>query len=159
MYQLHLYEFGTPWNAETAEKTAKKLEQYTAFRDKYHVPIWLGESGENDDAWVKGFRELLEKNHIGWCFWPYKKMQASSSFVAFPKPDHWDAIVKYSTERHGVGNAEKQLTLRPSQEDAAAAMKQLLENVKLAKCRVNTGYIEALGLTAPAGGVPMRRPE
>ena len=33
-------------------------------------------------------------------------------------------------------------------------MKQLLENVRLAKCRVNTGYIEALGLTVPAGGVP-----
>jgi endoglucanase len=157
MYQLHLYEFKTPWNAQTAAKTEEDLGQYTAFRDKYHVPIWLGESGENDDAWVRGFRELLEKHKIGWCFWPYKKMQATSSFVAFPKPDHWDEVVKYSTERHGAGNAEKQLALRPSPEDSAAALKQLLENVKLAKCRVNTGYIEALGLNVPAGGVPMQQ--
>ncbi len=151
MYQLHLYEFGAPWNAENAAKTEKSLAQYTEFRDKYHVPIWLGESGENDDAWVRGFREMLEKHHIGWCFWPYKKMEAKSSFVAFSKPEHWDAIVKYSTERHGVGGTEKQLAVRPSLEDSAAALKQLLENVKLAKCRVNTGYIEALGLKASAG--------
>jgi endoglucanase len=83
-------------------------------------------------------------------------MEASSSFVAFPKPNHWDEIVKYSTERRGVGNAEKQLALRPSPEVAAAAMKQLLENVMLARCRVNTGYIQALGLTVPAGGVPVQ---
>lgn len=159
MYQLHLYEFGAPWNAENAANTEKSLAQYTEFRDKYHVPIWLGESGENDDAWVRGFREMLEKHHIGWCFWPYKKMEATSSFVAFPKPDHWDEVVKYSTERHGVGATEKQLALRPSLEDSAAALKQLLENVKLAKCRVNTGYIEALGLTVPMGGVPVTRAE
>ena len=156
MYQLHLYEFGEPWNAETATKTEAHLARYTAFRDRYHVPIWLGESGENDDDWVRGFREMLEKHRIGWCFWPYKKMQATSSFVAIAKPDHWDEIVKYSTERHGVGGTEKQIALRPSLENSAAALKQLLENVKLARCRVNAGYIEALGLTAPAGGVPLR---
>jgi hypothetical protein len=49
--------------------------------------------------------------------------------------------------------------MRPSPEIAAAALNQLLENVKLAKCRVNTGYVEALGLTAPAGGVPVRKAE
>jgi aryl-phospho-beta-D-glucosidase BglC (GH1 family) len=153
MYQLHLYKFGQPWKEE---EVASDISQYTKFRDQYHVPIWLGESGENDDAWVRGFRELLEKNHIGWCFWPYKKMEATSSFVAFPKPEHWDAVVKYSTERHGAGNTEKQLALRPSLEDSSAALKQLLENVKLVKCRVNTGYIEALGLTVPMGGVPVK---
>jgi hypothetical protein len=47
--------------------------------------------------------------------------------------------------------------MRPSPEVAAAAMKQLLENVQLAKCRVNSGYIEALGLTTPASGVPVQQ--
>jgi len=123
------------------------------------VPIWLGESGENDDAWVRGFREMLEKDKIGWCFWPYKKVEATSSIVSIAKPDHWDEIVKYSSERRGVGNTEKQLEMRPSPEIAAAALNQLLENAKVAKCRVNTGYIDALGLTVPAGGVPIRKAE
>jgi endoglucanase len=150
LYQLHLYEFNTPWNPTTAANTEKSLARYVTFRDKYHVPIWLGESGENDDNWVRGFRTLLERNNIGWCFWPYKKMEKSSAIVSIQSPEHWNEIVKYAGERRGVGDAEKQLGMRPSPEIAAAALKQLLENVKLAKCRVNTGYIEALGLKVPA---------
>jgi hypothetical protein len=149
MYQFHLYRFGKPWKEEDV---AGDIAQYIKFRDTYaHAPIWLGESGENNDDWVRGFRMLLEKNHIGWCFWPYKKVDATSSIVSIAKPDHWDEIVKYSSERRGVGNTEKQLEMRPSPEIAAAALNQLLENAKVAKCRVNTGYIDALGLTAPAG--------
>src|SRR5579859_4787121 len=146
LYQLHLYKFHAPWNPSVANDIAR----YTAFRDKYHVPIWLGESGENSDDWVRSFRELLEQNRIGWCFWPYKKMEKSTAIVSFPKPQHWDEIVAYSTQRHGVGRAEKQLALRPSPKTAEDALQQLLDNVQLARCRVNTGYIEALGLKAPA---------
>jgi hypothetical protein len=131
---------------------ANDIARYTAFRDKYHVPIWLGESGENTDDWVRSFRELLEQNRIGWCFWPYKKMEKSSAIVSFQKPEHWDEIVAYGKKRRGVGNTEKQLALRPSPETAAAALHQLVDNVQLAKCHVNTGYIEALGLKVPAAG-------
>jgi endoglucanase len=148
MYEFHLYKFGTPWNPSVANDIAR----YTAFRDKYHVPIWLGESGENTDEWVRSFRELLEQNRIGWCFWPYKKMEKSSAIVSFQKPEHWDEIVAYGKKRRGVGNTEKQLALRPSPETAAAALHQLVDNVQLAKCHVNTGYIEALGLKVPAAG-------
>jgi endoglucanase len=146
MYQLHLYRFDQPWKEEDV---AGDIAQYTKFRDLYHVPIWLGESGENDDNWIRGFRMLLEKNRIGWCFWPYKKMEKSSAIVSIQPPEHWSEIVKYAGERHGVGDTEKQIGMRPSPEAAAAALNQLLENVKLAKCRVNAGYIDALGLKAP----------
>jgi hypothetical protein len=153
MYQLHLYRFGQPWKEEDV---AGAISQYIKFRDLYHVPIWLGESGENDDNWIRGFRMLLEKDKIGWCFWPYKKMEKSSAVVSIQPPEHWSEIVKYASERRGVGDTEKQIGMRPSPEVAAAALQQLLENVTLAKCRVNAGYIEALGLTVPAGGVPLR---
>jgi endoglucanase len=147
LYQFHLYKFGQPWNEE---EVAGDIAQYIKFRDKYHVPIWLGESGENDDDWVRGFRVLLEKNKIGWCFWPYKKMEKSSAIVSIQPPEHWSEIVKYAGERSGVGDTEKQIGMRPSPEIAAAALQQLLENVRLEKCRVNAGYIEALGLKVPA---------
>jgi hypothetical protein len=146
MYQLHLYRFGQPWKEEDV---AGDISQYIKFRDLYHVPIWLGESGENDDNWIRGFRMLLEKDKIGWCFWPYKKMEKSSAIVSIQPPEHWSEIVKYAGERHGVGDTEKQLSMRPSPEAAAAALNQLLENVRLEKCRINTGYIEALGLKVP----------
>jgi endoglucanase len=123
------------------------------------VPIWLGESGENTDDWVGHFRQLLEQNNIGWCFWPYKKMEKTSAIVSIQKPEHWNEIVAYASKRGGVGNAEKQLGLRPSPEIATTALKQLLEKVQLAKCRLNTGYVEALGLNVPSGGVPVRGAE
>ena len=37
----------------------------------------MGESGENDDVWIDSFRKLLDNNEIGWCFWPYKKMDST----------------------------------------------------------------------------------
>ena len=41
-------------------------------------PIWMGESGENNDDWIAQFVKTLEKNNIGWAFWPYKKMEKSA---------------------------------------------------------------------------------
>jgi endoglucanase len=52
----------------------------------YNVPIWLGESGENTDQWIQQFVSVLEKNDIGWCFWPYKKMQKTSCMVSMQPP-------------------------------------------------------------------------
>jgi endoglucanase len=140
MYTFHKY-----WMPPTQDA----IREYVDFRDRYNVPIWLGESGENTDEWVSEFRALLEKNGMGWAFWPYKKMGKSSAFVSFAKPEHWDAIVAYAAERKGTGNAEKQIAERPSIEDARAAMASLLENLRVAKCHVNDGYLRALGLSVP----------
>ncbi len=143
--QNAMYEFHTYW----APPDAATIASFTGFRDKYHVPLWLGESGENTDDWIRSFTTLMEQQKIGWCYWPYKKMEKSSAVVSIAQPAHWDEIVAYAKQRRGTGNAEKQLAARPSPEIAAAALKELLENVRLEHCRVNRGYIEALGLKVP----------
>jgi aryl-phospho-beta-D-glucosidase BglC (GH1 family) len=140
MYQFHKY-----WVAPVQEQ----IKDYVDFRDRYNVPIWLGESGENTDDWVRQFVQLLEKNDIGWCFWPYKKMEKSSCVVSIVKPEHWNEIVALSEQPAGTGNAEKRIASRPSDEICRAALDGLLSNIELQKCRVNRGYIEALGLRAP----------
>ena len=140
MYQLHTY-----W----APPTDATIAKFTAFRERYHVPIWLGESGENTDDWIRSFTAVLEKDRIGWAYWPYKKMEKASAVVSIAKPAHWDEIVAYAKVRRGTGNTEKQLAQRPSPEVAAAALDELLQNVLLAKCRVNAGYIAAMGLKVP----------
>ena len=33
----------------------------------------MGESGENEDEWVKNFRELLDENEIHWTFYHTRK--------------------------------------------------------------------------------------
>jgi endoglucanase len=140
MYTFHKY-----WTATDASV----IKEYLDFRDKYNVPIWLGESGENKDEWVAGFVKTLENKHVGWCFWPYKKMDAPSSEVTFDPPAHWDAVIALSKMQAGTGNAEKRIAARPSPEDAQAAFDGLLEKIRFSNEKVNAGYVRALGLTVP----------
>jgi endoglucanase len=123
------------------------IQPYLDFRDKYHVPIWLGESGENNDAWVSQFRQLLEKNDIDWCFWPYKKMDSGSSPVTFKRPRYWDEIVAFAQARAGLGDVEKQIARRPPMDHIRVAFDDLLENIRFENCTHNDGYLKALGLT------------
>ena len=140
MYTFHKY-----WTATDAGV----IKEYLDFRDKYNVPIWLGESGENKDEWVGAFVKTLEDNHVGWCFWPYKKMDAPSSEVTFDPPAHWDTVIALSKMQAGTGNAEKRIAARPSPEDAQAAFEDLLEKIRFSNEKVNAGYVRALGLTVP----------
>jgi aryl-phospho-beta-D-glucosidase BglC (GH1 family) len=73
MYTFHKY-----W----MKPEQSEIQEYIDFRDKYHVPVWMSESGENTDEWITQFRELLDKNQIPWAFWPYKKMDSPRSIVS-----------------------------------------------------------------------------
>ncbi|HEU5080480.1 MAG TPA: glycoside hydrolase family 5 protein [Opitutaceae bacterium] len=134
LYTFHLY-----WSPPTDASIGKYLE----FREKYNVPLWLGESGENTDEWVSQFRALLEKHNIGWCFWPYKKLNKNSCFVTVAVPPHWDAINAYAAEPK-KDFKEIRETLPPLPV-AQEAFKGLLEAIKLENAKVNRGYVEALG--------------
>jgi len=138
MYTFHKY-----WTATDVSV----IRDYLNFRDKYQVPIWLGESGENKDEWIAAFTKTLEENHVGWCYWPYKKMDATSSVVTFDRPQHWDAVVKFARLAPGTGNAEKRIAARPSPEEAQATFDELLKKIQFSNEHVNDEYIHAMGLT------------
>lgn len=140
-----VYTFHKYWTATDASV----IQEYLDFRDKYHVPIWLGESGENKEEWIEAFVKTLEENHVGWCFWPYKKMDATSSVVTFDRPEHWDQIIALGKMAPGTGNAEKRIAARPSPEESQAILADLLKKAQFSSERINDGYIHALGLTPP----------
>jgi hypothetical protein len=140
MYTFHKY-WMTPDQAS--------IQEFVVFRARYNVPIWLGESGENTDDWVRQFAALLQKNNIGWCFWPYKKMERSSALVSIVEPSYWDEILTFSKMERGTGNAEKRIAARPSAQHVEQAFSELLQNIRLTKCHVNEGYLKALGMKVP----------
>jgi aryl-phospho-beta-D-glucosidase BglC (GH1 family) len=148
--------FGKPFDANVAYTFHKYwtapdesvIRQYIDFRERYDVPIWMGESGENTDEWIEQFAKTLEKNNIGWAFWPYKKMEKPSAVVSIIPPADWEKIVEFAKLPRGTGHAEERLKVRPDQETIARAFAELLESVRLQKCRVNEGYLKALGLKA-----------
>ena len=144
--------FGPPFDAKLVYTFHKywmdvnqgAIQEYLDFRDKYNVPIWMGESGENTDEWISSFRKLLETNNIGWCFWPYKKLDATSCPVSIGLPSDWNAIVDYAEgPRLTFEDVRKH---RPPKEKAQKALNDYLERIKFANCRVNRGYLKALAL-------------
>ncbi len=136
VYQFHKY-----WTPATADV----IKPYVLFRDKYNVPIYCGETGENDDEWIASFRKILERFDIGWHFWPYKKLDNTRGIVSIPKPEGYDAIINFADSSRA--NFEQVRRLRPT--DTAAVRKALFEfsrNSRLENCVPNKSYIEALGL-------------
>lgn len=146
--------FGKPFDSNTAytfhqywmTPDKKAIQPYLDFRDRYNVPIWLGESGENTDAWIAQYASLLESNDIGWAFWPYKKMGTTSAVVTITPPAGWDQIVAFAKLPRGLGQVKERLTARPSQDVIDKAFTGLLENIQLQHSHTNPGYLKALGL-------------
>jgi hypothetical protein len=147
--------FGPPFDEKLAytfhkywmEVKQEAIQEYVDFRDKYDVPIWMGESGENTDEWVASFRTLLERNGIGWCFWPYKKLDATSCLVSVRRPAEWDAIVAFAEGPRAT--FEEVRKNRPPKEKVDKALAGYLQQVRFANCQINEGYLRALGMEPP----------
>ncbi len=135
-----IYTFHKYWS----DTTQSVIQEYIDFSNKYNVPIWLGESGENKDQWISSFRSLLEKNNIGWCFWPYKKLDAGTCMVSINKTPEFDSVIQFS-EKHRETFEEIRKS-RPSKEIIEKALNEYLKNIQLYNCKINKGYLNALGL-------------
>lgn len=135
MYTCHRY-----W----CDTLQANVQDFVDFRRKANRPIYMGETGENTDEWVGAYRRLLEKNNIGWHFWPYKKMPEKSGVMQIKQPADWQIIVGYTQkERDGFAAIRDN---RPKQALVRKALDELLENVKFKNCVHNRQYIKALGM-------------
>jgi endoglucanase len=143
--------FGAPFDAQAvytphrywSDTTQSVVQEFVDFRDRYNVPLWLGESGENTDRWISSFRRLLERNAIGWCFWPYKKMDATSCLVTFDRPASYRSVIAYADTTRA--SFELIRALRPDIDEVKRALDGFLTNCRFENCRVNEGYLRALG--------------
>ncbi|MCU0429640.1 MAG: glycoside hydrolase family 5 protein [Cytophagaceae bacterium] len=124
-----------------------EIQQYVNFREKYQANIWLGESGENTDAWIKSFRSLLDRNEIGWCFWPYKKPESTRGVVSFDLPANYNLLIQYAKSNRSTYEGIREN--RPDAQLCMKALMQFIENSKAKNCQDNPGYIDALGLKIP----------
>ena len=125
-----VYSFHKYWNPTTVET----IQKYLDMREKYNVPFWMGESGENTNDWFKSAVNLLETNNIGWSWWTIKKMGSESSLMTISTPAGYQKIVDY-----WAGKGPK-----PSAEEARATLMELADNVKFDRCKVNNDVMVAL---------------
>jgi endoglucanase len=145
--------FGTPFDNNLVytfhkywvDPTQNNIQDYINFGNKYNVPIWMGESGENSDNWIETFRSLLEKNGISWAFWPYKKMNADSCIRKFNVPQDWQTMVNFIEGDRST--TTKIAQNRPPFSKINASFKDLISKLQFNNTVVNGNYIRALGLT------------
>ncbi|WP_198405681.1 glycoside hydrolase family 5 protein [Chitinophaga caeni] len=134
MYTCHRYG---------GEPTKEAIQSFIDFRDSVQLPMYMGEIGHNTDEWMAAFCKTMADNNIGWTFWPYKKMDGSS-FVGIVPPANWDMIVKFSEAPRSSFKEVREA--RPNQDSARQVMTELLDAMKFEHNKIQTGYINALGL-------------
>ena len=139
------YTFHKYWMPPEQEQ----IQEYVDFREKHNVPILMGESGENEDEWVRDFRQLLDDNDIHWTFWPYKKMDNTRGPMNFDRPEGYDYFIAYAeSDRSTFANIRTLKDSLPGIDPAMISnvLSQYVENSKFENCYPNNGYCDALGL-------------
>lgn len=113
--------------------TDGSIKNFIDYRQKYNVPIWVGETGENSNAWFTDVVSLLERNGIGWAMWPLKKpglnnpLQVKINDGAQKLLDYW------------AGKAVK-----PSPEEAFTALMQWAEDTKIENNIIHRDVADAM---------------
>jgi len=111
--------------------------------DEYNVPLWMGESGENNVWWYRDAVQLLESNNIGWAWWTWKKMARTEfSDVSGPgafsivKPDGYQMLIDYW--------ANSSSNPKPEESFAFDVMMEVANNALLKNSVRNDAVFDAL---------------
>ena len=110
------------------------IQGYLNMRNSQNRPLWLGEAGENSNPWFTSAIDLMEKNKIGWAWWPYKKIGSVTGTVTIPKTTGYQALLNYWNN----GGT------KPSVETAKAYLMEQAEQLKLNKCIIHRDVLDAM---------------
>lgn len=104
------------WNDENDVSAAVNM------RESRGVPVWLGETGENSNTWFTNTVRALERNNIGWAWWPLKKLGLNNA-LEIPRNDNYQKILDYWDD---PSNNPK-----PDTQEAYEGLMTLAESTKL----------------------------
>lgn len=129
------------------------ITQYLDTRDHLGLPIYMGEGGENNLAWIQTAFQLYDDYGISWNFWPWKKLDTATSPVSVNAPVGWRRLVEYA-----LGQAPQ-----PSQDEAWQILTGLLDALPTRQCTNRPEIINAIlrrpPLDIPATGFGFHGPE
>lgn len=113
------------------------------------LPIYLGESGENDPDWVFTAFSLCEDLGISWNFWTWKKVETHTSPYSVIAPDGWSDLTSMAAGGEPV-----------SPDRAWSILEELIDAVRLDRCVPRPDIASALfrrvPLRVPAWGFGFR---
>ena len=125
MLQFHKY-----WSAPDRPSIAGFIETGR----ELSLPIYMGEGGENDVAWLQTAFGLYEDLGISWNLWPWKKLDTWTSPASVVPPVGWDKVVEYASGRGA----------RPSAAEAQRTLDELLDHIRFGACDARPEVVQAL---------------
>lgn len=81
------------------------IQRFVDIGARLGLPIYMGEGGENNPAWIQTAFQLYEDLGIGWNFWPWKKLDTATSPCSVIPPPGWVEVVAYAAGRGPRPNA------------------------------------------------------
>lgn len=128
------FSFHKYWNANNQSDISK----FVSLRTTYNRPVWLGETGENSNAWFAQMAKLMEANSIGWSNWPWKKITTFDGPILVTATTEWTKLMQY---KKSTSNP------KPTMAEAQKALMDMAERIKLENCTpfpdVSFAYIYA----------------
>ncbi|MXS70924.1 cellulase family glycosylhydrolase [Flavobacteriaceae bacterium W22] len=103
-------------------------------REKYDIPVWLGETGENSNVWFTQLIELLNKHNIGYAFWPMKKIDNIAGITN----------VKITPEYQKLLDYWKNGGKKPTKEFSEKALMQIAQNYKFSNVEIKKDVVDAM---------------
>lgn len=102
-------------------------------RERYNVPVWLGETGENSNVWFTEAIRLFETNNIGWSWWPLKKLGNNNPMQIQSNPGY-EKLLSYWNSRGP----------KPTEAEAYDALLTFAEATKLENTNIKRDVIDAM---------------
>ncbi len=128
-YSFHLYKYGGP----PPEK--QDMQKYLDLRYRTGVPLWNGETGDNNAAWWTADIALHKRHEIGVCMWTHKKIINSNQPYVVKMAEGFYEICQYISERGPKPDAEK----------SRAALREQAELMKSRNCVFQPEFLEGFG--------------
>ncbi|MFY0624928.1 MAG: carbohydrate-binding protein [Reichenbachiella sp.] len=119
------------WNANDQGSLGPHLET----QNKWNVPIWLGETGENSNVWFTDAIELLEANNFGWSWWPQKKMGGNNVQEIEINEGYQDILDYWNNPESNP---------KPSESEAYASLMGIAENLKAENNTYHFDVVDAM---------------
>ena len=110
------------------------IQYLLSLRSEDQVPLYLGETGENSNAWFYAVTGLAEQHEIGINWWTHKKIETTTSPLSAPFAPGYEDVIKY-WRKDGP---------KPAVDDATQALLAMAQNLELDSARVNRGLLAAL---------------
>jgi hypothetical protein len=125
-----VYSFHKYWNSNDQGA----IGYLVSMRNQYDVPLWLGETGENSNAWFLDCVELMQANNIGWAWWPHKKIDAIAGPLSADLLPGYQVLLNYWNGQGG----------QPGVQFATDALIQQAQALSITRTNFHSGVIDAL---------------